>query len=169
LYCRNCGAALAPNLEMLNSGDPYYHGAARCRTCDYVYFPDVPGTWYSEVWITDFERKRETILQQRYDSTKDWRRDAYLVLHFIDCLEKMVTWYFSSPEFDEHERLIEILRSLGAVKSIDTLQRVIRLARQPDQVLERFGLVGDTSEMVDDAWEEVTGELSQSMDDNGAS
>jgi hypothetical protein len=78
----------------------------------------------------------------------------------------MVTWYFASPEFDEHERVLEVLRSLGATRSVDTLQGVVRLARRPEQILERFGLVDATGEMADDAWEEVTGELSQSMDIN---
>lgn len=91
----------------------------------------------------------------------------YLALHFVDCLRtNLVTWYFSSSEFNERERLLEILRSLGATKSVDTLQVVIRLARRPEQVLERFGLVGDTSEKVDDAWEKVIDELSQSLDVN---
>jgi hypothetical protein len=152
--------------EMLNSDDPYYQGAARCRNCAYLYFPEIPQTWNPEAWITDFDHKAQMILQQAYPTTKDWRRDVYLALHFIDCLDKMVTWYFSSPEFVEHEHLLELLRSLGATKSVETLQRVIRLGRRPEQVLERFGLVGDTSEMVDDAWEEITGEPLQSMDIN---
>jgi hypothetical protein len=114
--------------------------------------------------MADFSHKAELIRQQVYASANDWRRDVYLVLHFIDCLDNMVTWYFSSPEFDEHHRLLDILASLGATKSVVTLQRVIRLARQPEQILETFGLVGDVSERVDDAWEEFTFELSKSMD-----
>jgi hypothetical protein len=164
LYCKNCGGPLKPKLEMLNSDDPYYREGARCPTCNYLYFPDFPGSWNSEAWITDFDHKAEIILQRAYTSKNDWRRDVYLTLNFIDHMDNMVTWYFSSPEFDEHEHLLEILKSLNAAKTIDTLQHVVQLARRPEQVLERFGLVGDTSERVDDAWEEVTGELAESMD-----
>ncbi len=149
---------------MLNSPDLYYRGGARCRACNYLYFPEFLGTWNLEAWITDFDHKAEIILQRKYTKKNDWRRDVYLALNFIDYLDKMLTWYFSSQEFDEHERLSEIFRSLNAVKSVDTLQRVVQLAYHPEQVLERFGLVGDTSEMVDDAWEEVTCEFAESMD-----
>jgi len=123
---------------MVNSDDPWYRGAARCHTCNYLYFPDFPDTWNSEAWLTDFQRKAETLLRQPYARLNDWRRDVYLVLQFVGCLDTMVTRYFSSPEFEEHERLLEILRSLGAAKSVDTLERVVRLAERPVQVLERF-------------------------------
>lgn len=154
MYCKNCGATLTPSVEKVISDDLYYYGGARCRSCNYLYFPDFPATWNTEAWITDFDRKAEIILQQAYPSKNDWRRDVYLTLQFVGCLDEMVTWYFSSPEFAEHERLLGVLESLGADKSVQTLHRVIRLAAEPERVLERFGLVGDTSEMVDDAWEE---------------
>lgn len=149
MFCKNCGGPLNPKLEMLNCDDAYYRGGARCRTCNYLYFPEIPGTWNSEAWITDFDHKAEVIRQRTFPRKNDWRRDVYLTLHFIDCLD-MVTWYFLSPEFDEHQRLLEILTSLRAAKSVETLHRVIQLAERPDLVLERFGLVGSTSEMVDD-------------------
>lgn len=163
MFCKNCGGPLTPGAEMLNSDDPYYRGAARCPNCNFLYFPDYAGTWNPEGWMADFDRKANVILQQSYDKN-DWRRDAHLAVHFIDCLGQMVTRYFRSSQFDEHERLLEILSSVGAVESVDTLRQIVQLARRPDQVLERFGLVGDTSENVDDAWEEVTAELERRLD-----
>ena len=164
MYCRNCGGLLTPSAEFLNSSDPYYHGGARCRGCNYLYYPEVTGTWYPEAWDADYYRRADVILKQTY-TADDPRRDAQLALHFIDCLqEKMVTWYHLSPNFNEHERLAEVLRSLGAVKTFEILERVVRMGECPDEVLERFGLVGDTSENVDDAWEAVTNELWESVD-----
>jgi hypothetical protein len=54
---------------MLDSDDPYYRGGAQCRTCNYLYFPEISGTWNSEAWITDFDRKAEMILQQHTPGT----------------------------------------------------------------------------------------------------
>lgn len=165
LYCKNCGGSLTPKLEILTTDDPYYLGGARCGGCNFLYFPDYPPTWNCESWRADFDRKAEVILRQEYEKN-DWRKDVYLALHFIDQLTQMATWYFSSPEFGEHDRLLGILDSLGAAKSVDTLRRAIELAKRPEQVRERFGLLGapSYSELIDDAWEEVTGELAESLD-----
>lgn len=152
---------------MLVSDDPYYRGGARCRACNYLYFPDFPTTWNAEAWIADFDQKAEVILNRAYADKQDWRREVYLILHFVDCLDdKMVTWYISSPEFDEHERLLEVMRSLGANKSVDVLVRVVQIAAQHEGPLGKFEIVGFANEFVDDAWEEVTFELSESLDFN---
>jgi DNA-binding ferritin-like protein len=53
---------------------------------------------------------------------------------------------------------------MDATKFFNALQSVVQLAKRPELVLKRFGLIGDTSEAVDDAWDEVTEELATSLD-----
>lgn len=167
MYCKKCSSSLNPIVEMLISEDLYYHGGARCRTCNYLYFPDFPRTWNAEAWIADFDQKAEVILNRAYADKQDWRREVYLVLHFLDCLDdKMVTWYISSPEFNEHQRIAEVMRSLGANKSVGTLERVVQIAAQHELTMGKFEVVGYASEFEDDAWEETTFQLSKSLDSN---
>ena len=166
MYCKNCGGHLDLRADSFLSDDPYYQGGARCANCGYLYFPAFPATWNTEKWVADFERKAELILLGHLRERETWSWDLYLLLHFIDCMRTMVTWYFTSPEFNERERLIDLLESIGAVKSVETMFRIIDVANDPEKALLPYLVPGDRGEWLDDAWEEITEELSRSLDPN---
>lgn len=166
MYCKNCGGDLDSRVDSFVSDDPYYQGGARCANCGYLYFPAFPATWNTEKWVADFERKAELVLLCHPSERKTWIWDVYLLLHFMDCMRTMVTWYFTSPEFNERERLIDLLKSMDAVRSVETLFRIIDVANNPEKALDRYRVSGDHGEWLDDAWEEITEELSQCLDPN---
>ena len=166
MYCKNCGGQLDSRVDSFLSDDPYYQGGARCSNCGYLYFPAFPATWNTDKWVADFEHKAELILLGSSVERETWIWDVYLLLHFMDCMRTMVTWYFTSPEFNKRDRLIELLKSMGAVRSVETMFRIIDVADNAEKALVGYRVSADHGEWLDDAWEEITEELSRSLDPN---
>lgn len=152
MFCKKCSERLVPDVDRVESDDPYYRNACRCQECGYLYYLDYPDTWNVEKWMTDLDHKAKLVLEWEYQSLTGWRRDVYLVLHFLDQLQ-MVTWYFRSPEFTGHRRLDEVFEKLDANKSRVVLHEIIDLAGRQAHFLEELGLTRPLGEQEDDAWE----------------